>query len=205
MSASVQSGLNGRFKKSLAYQLDRLDSILDGLADALNGAVADAVKQAVGEAAREAVKVAMAEVQPQQPAKQEHPAQRLLAQAKAKATSAFSGMKRLITGAFQKIKVCCTKYTGATVLAGQAALAKARSRTIRVGMLIGAVSSCVMGLFRKESRKLWWGAGIVLSTMVLESYFGTLGTLLLGGGVIYVATQSHNAPPQPTVAVSQAA
>lgn len=72
-------------------------------------------------------------------------------------------------------------------------------------MLIGAVSTCVMGLFRKESRKLWWGAGIVLSTMVLESYFGTLGTLLLGGGAIYLATQTNNVHLKSPVAVSQAA
>ncbi len=205
MSANVQSGLNGRFKKSLAHQLDRLDGILDGLAEALNGAVADAVKQAVGEAAREAVKVAMAEALSQTTIEPEQPARRLFTKARAKVSSVISGMKRLITGACQKLKLCCTRYTGATVLAGQAALANVRSRTMRVSMLIGAVSSCVVGLFRKESRKLWWGAGIVLSTMVLESYFGTLGTLLLGGGVIYLATQSHRVHPLPPVAVSQAA
>ena len=38
---------NGRSRKSLAEQIDRLDSTLDGLADGLNEAVAEAVKQAV--------------------------------------------------------------------------------------------------------------------------------------------------------------
>jgi hypothetical protein len=38
---------NGRSRKSLADQLDRLDRILDGLGDALHAAVADAVQQAV--------------------------------------------------------------------------------------------------------------------------------------------------------------
>ena len=62
MSISMANGVNGRQRKSLEYQLDRLDSILDGLADALNGAVADAVKDAVGLAVREAVSAVMSEV-----------------------------------------------------------------------------------------------------------------------------------------------
>jgi hypothetical protein len=43
---------NGRARKSLAEQIDRLDAILDGLSEALQGAVADAVKDAVGQAVR---------------------------------------------------------------------------------------------------------------------------------------------------------
>jgi hypothetical protein len=46
---------NGRTRKSLAEQIDRLDAILDGLADALNEAVADAVTAAVQEAVHAAV------------------------------------------------------------------------------------------------------------------------------------------------------
>ena len=38
---------NGRSRKSLAEQIDRHDSVLDGLADGLNEAVATAVKEAV--------------------------------------------------------------------------------------------------------------------------------------------------------------
>jgi hypothetical protein len=53
---------NGRTRKSLATQLDRLDGILDGLADALNGAVAEAVKDAVGVAVQEAVQAVLTEV-----------------------------------------------------------------------------------------------------------------------------------------------
>lgn len=206
MSATMQSGLNGRFKKTLAYQLDRLDSILDGLADALNGAVADAVKQAVGAAAREAVKVALAEAVPAEAAPKvvaaETPAQRLMTKAKSKAAGVFNSLKRFLAGTGQKIKQCCTRYTGATVLAGQSALSKVRSRTMRMSMMLGAITSCLVGLFRKESRKVWWGAGIVLSTMLLESYVGTLGTLLLGGGVVYLITQARI--KHPALAVSPA-
>jgi hypothetical protein len=50
---------NGRTRKSLAEQIDRLDAILDGLADALNEAVATAVAGAVKDAVRVAVQEAV--------------------------------------------------------------------------------------------------------------------------------------------------
>ena len=53
---------NGRTRKSLADQLDRLDGILDGLSDALNEAVASAVRDAVKAAVQEAVAAAVHEV-----------------------------------------------------------------------------------------------------------------------------------------------
>jgi hypothetical protein len=53
---------NGRVRKSLAEQLDRLDRTLDGLADGLNDAVAQAVKDAVGLAVQEAVAGVLREV-----------------------------------------------------------------------------------------------------------------------------------------------
>src|SRR5262245_51802543 len=55
----MSTNVNGRpQRKTLANQLDRLDTILDGFADALNEAVADAVKQAVTVAVQEALQVA---------------------------------------------------------------------------------------------------------------------------------------------------
>jgi hypothetical protein len=53
---------NGRVRKSLAEQIDRLDRILDGLADGLNAAVAAAVQEAVGLAVRETLRSVLAEV-----------------------------------------------------------------------------------------------------------------------------------------------
>jgi hypothetical protein len=53
---------NGRTRKSLAEQIDRLDAILDGLGEALQGAVAAAVQQATGRAVKEAVQAVLAEV-----------------------------------------------------------------------------------------------------------------------------------------------
>lgn len=54
--------INGRARKSLGHQLDRLDGILNGLAEALNESVAEAVKVAVEAAVREAVAAAVAEM-----------------------------------------------------------------------------------------------------------------------------------------------
>ena len=53
---------NGKVRKSLAEQIDRLDSIPDGLADGLQEAVADAVKRAVTLVVQEAVRGVLAEL-----------------------------------------------------------------------------------------------------------------------------------------------
>src|SRR4051812_4749727 len=53
---------NGQNRKSLASQLDRLDTILDTLGVGLNQAVASAVEQAVEVAVREAIQGVIAEV-----------------------------------------------------------------------------------------------------------------------------------------------
>src|SRR6516164_4266489 len=61
---------NGQERKTLASQIDRLHSILDGLSDNLNEAVATAVqgavelavRQAVGQAVKEAVQAVLTEV-----------------------------------------------------------------------------------------------------------------------------------------------
>src|SRR5262245_54855773 len=62
MTTTTSPAANGRQQKSLAHQLDRLDTILDGLAEALNESVAAAVRDAVAAAVREAVEVALKEV-----------------------------------------------------------------------------------------------------------------------------------------------
>jgi hypothetical protein len=58
----MQSTMNGRKHPSLSEQIQRLDSILDGLAENLNAAVADAVKAAVAVAVKEAVEAVLTEV-----------------------------------------------------------------------------------------------------------------------------------------------
>jgi hypothetical protein len=59
---TTTTNADGRARKSLAEQIDRLDAILDGLSDALNESVAAAVSQAVGRAVKEAVQAVLAEV-----------------------------------------------------------------------------------------------------------------------------------------------
>jgi len=59
---ATTTNADGRTRKSLAEQIDRLDAILDGLSEALQGAVADTVKEAVGQAVQEAVRAVLSEV-----------------------------------------------------------------------------------------------------------------------------------------------
>ena len=59
---TTTTNTNGRVRMSLASQIDRLDSILDGLAEAINETVVAAVQEAVGRAVREAVQATLAEV-----------------------------------------------------------------------------------------------------------------------------------------------
>ena len=58
MTTTTRPESNGKARRSLADQIDRLDGILDGLDDALSGAVRDAVERGV----RQAVQSVMAEV-----------------------------------------------------------------------------------------------------------------------------------------------
>jgi hypothetical protein len=60
--APVSTDTDGRVRKSLAEQIDRLDGILDGLADGLNEAVVTAVKEAVRAAVQEAVRAVLTEL-----------------------------------------------------------------------------------------------------------------------------------------------
>ena len=59
---TTTTGMNGKVRRSLAEQIDRLDQVLDGLSDNLNDAVAAAVKEATTQAVRQAVHQALAEV-----------------------------------------------------------------------------------------------------------------------------------------------
>ncbi len=53
---------NGKARKSLAEQIDRLDTMLTGLSEALEGAVADAVQKAVAVAVERAVQGVLTEL-----------------------------------------------------------------------------------------------------------------------------------------------
>ena len=58
---TMTTNTDGRTRKSLAEQIDRLDAILDGLSDALQGAVAAAVQEAAGRAVKEAVQAVLSQ------------------------------------------------------------------------------------------------------------------------------------------------
>src|SRR5262245_5280802 len=62
MTLTTNNDTEKKARKSLSEQIDRLDSVLDGLADNLNAAVADAVRDAVGGAVREAVQATLLEL-----------------------------------------------------------------------------------------------------------------------------------------------
>ena len=209
MSTTVPTSLNGRMKKTLAFQLDRLDTILDGLADALNGAVADAVKTTVGEAAREAVKVALdealAQVAAEKPKASKNPISRCWNWFKAMVSAVVSKVKSVATAGYQKVKQFGTRYTSATVLAVQAGVSTLKSRSLRIGMMLGAIGSCVVSLFRRDAKLIWWGAGIIVCTMLLERYLGTLVTLVLGSSFFFLTAQPRVQHSFDPVIVQQAA
>lgn len=208
MSTTTPS-LNGRMKKTLFFQLDRLDTILDGLAEALNGAVAEAVKEAVGPAAREAVKVALHEAmaqvaveKPQLVAEKPQAAPSEVvgfwSKTKAMVSNVISQVKNMAVSAYQHVKQFGKRILSGTVLAVQSVVATARIRALRWTLMIGAFGNCVVSLFRRESRIFWWSAAIGCCVILLESFLGTLGTLILGGGLIYfTAHQQNQADQQP--------
>lgn len=189
MSTTTPTSLNGRMKKTLAFQLDRLDSILDGLAEALNGAVAEAVKETVGQAARDAVKVALEEAKApvEKPKATANPVANFWTKAKAKVSSVISQVKNVAVSACQNVKQFGARYLSASVLAVQSGVASIKSRTMRIGIMLGAINSCVVCLFSKDKRVIWWSAGILVCTMLMESLLGTLGTLVLGGALLYLS------------------
>jgi hypothetical protein len=59
---TTKSSPNGQERKTLASQIDRLDSILDGLSEALSESVSTAVQEAVSLAVKEAVQTVLTEV-----------------------------------------------------------------------------------------------------------------------------------------------
>jgi hypothetical protein len=60
--STTKSNANGQERKTLASQIDRLDTILDGLSEALSESVSTAVQEAVSLAVKEAVHTVLTEV-----------------------------------------------------------------------------------------------------------------------------------------------
>ena len=60
--STTKSHVNGQERKTLASQIDRLDTILDGLSEALSESVSTAVQEAVSLAVKEAVHTVLTEI-----------------------------------------------------------------------------------------------------------------------------------------------
>jgi hypothetical protein len=157
---------NGRTRKSLAEQIDRLDAILDGLADNLNAAVVDAVagavKDAVTVAVQEAVHAAILEVltnaelrkRLQPPASQPSaPVVVVLANTARRCWS-------WLTGAFDTAKTVAKKAARKAmesvhrcVAAGRTKLEEVRdqvSKKARTGWMLAVALAAVAKRFRKQ-------------------------------------------------------
>src|SRR6516225_4221352 len=62
MTITAIPSSNGKARRSLAAELDRLDQMLDGLADGLNEAVGEAVKTSVNGQLRETIQAVLTEL-----------------------------------------------------------------------------------------------------------------------------------------------
>ena len=167
---------NGRASRpTLSNQIDRLNTILDGLADALNGAVADAVKASVGAAAREAVaealQEAMADLALARPSQEPHGAK--AAAPAPPAPPQAPGDRPLLKAAGNSLGWLCA-------LAGPPALEA-------VGGLSWAWSGCLAGLRAAASAvsSACQGAAALASSACSGVCAGLLPWL--GGGVSTVA------------------
>jgi hypothetical protein len=62
MTLTMNAGGNGKVRKSLASQLDRLDAMLDGLGEAIPQVVAETIRAVAGPMVQEAVQAALKEL-----------------------------------------------------------------------------------------------------------------------------------------------
>jgi hypothetical protein len=135
--------VNGRARKTLADQIDRLDRVLDGLAEGLNEAVAMEVQRAVGRAVREAVQAAIREVltNPDLAAKLRPPSP------PGPAPAVGGGRLRMVLGraAGWALAICrgLRRWADVTVEACASAAADARTAAaVRVGRACDAAGRC---------------------------------------------------------------
>jgi hypothetical protein len=160
---------NGRARKSLAEQIDRLDAILDGLADNLNAAVTDAVagavKEAVTVAVQEAVHAAVLEVLTNAELRRRlTPPQAPTSRPSAPVVVCLAGAVRRcwgwLTDAWDTVKTAartvCSKAMEAVrrcVADGRAKLQEAReqvSKKARTGWMLAIALAALAKRFRKQ-------------------------------------------------------
>ena len=175
---TTTTNTDGRTRKSLAEQIDRLDAILDGLGDALNEAVAAAVSEAAGRAVREAVQGVLAEVLTNpalheraipvdsQPGPQtvSPPVPRLLARrvawlgarARSCAQACLAGLCWLRDTAVRLSRLAGSRLRAALVGAGTVAAGVANSVRARLAAVAGRLSGWAKGLTATAGPALRW-------------------------------------------------
>jgi hypothetical protein len=159
---------NGRPRRQLSDQLDRLDSILDGLADALNESVAEAAKVGVKEAVREAIVQLMTDSQ----------LRAALHEATAPATKKSTVWERFrarVRQGVNKVSQLCTAI---------AAGVTAQMRTVRKAI---SSASCRFELAWQLRKVVLVGVGIGL-TVAAVSYVTTHGVAATLAGTGAAAT-----------------
>ncbi len=199
MSAGTLSP-NGRVRRSLATEIDRLNQILDGLADGLNDAVASAVQNAVAVAVQQAIQGALTEVLTS-PAVIEQLREKILpptaeetpAPSKDERPSRGNRVLGWIGGQLKAVAAGCAASARAIGRAGMALLHQARKVVTlgRQGIVRGLELASVFGLlaFRLAQRyQLPLLTAAVAGTAVGLVAFGAgrlLATLVCGlGGLL---------------------
>jgi hypothetical protein len=197
MSTVPSFNLNGQAKKTLAFQLDRLDSILDGLAEALNDAVADAVRKTLYDAAREAVQLALKEALAagsQQSCRNQASNTGFLLKGKNKLAPLCSLVRRFSGSFLQKLWRGSVRWAGLAVLALIAGVAILGSWGIRTVALTSKLMSCVGYRLPKDPRLLKWGVVMILCALLMPRQTVVRTVLLAGGacGLLEIADRSVN-------------
>jgi hypothetical protein len=157
----MTTNADGRTRKSLAEQIDRLDAILDGLSEALQGAVAAAVQEAVGRAVREAVQAVLAEALTNPALRERALAAESPPAPRADSPSVPRPLARLATGLGARARCC--------VQACAAGLSWARDTAVRVSLwtrsrlqaALLAAGAVVAGVANFSRQQLAAGAGRV--------------------------------------------
>jgi hypothetical protein len=178
MHTTSTPAANGRQRKTLAHQLDRLDAVLDGLSDGLNEAISDAVRAAVGPAVQAAVTAALqdrssrttAATPPAAPPPASRPARSVLAVSLAGLAwlwhRLMDGLRRLGTGARQACRQTLTlagKAWGNLVrrISATGAAVRACGRAV-LDMVSGPVRVCrTLGRLAYQARQTVAVAGTI--------------------------------------------
>jgi hypothetical protein len=170
--------LNNGVRKTLASQLDRLDTILDGLAENLNEAVAmaatNSVKEIVNVAVQEAVRAALVEilsnVEVQKLLIHAQPATPTMIHLRQKAHSCWSWIVRAAKGTWIKIV---------------AVAAVASNKITSMGSSLVKVASTKVHQGRKEIvRSIRWGWMLMTALAALAKRFRKQLVMAVGVGVL---------------------